>query len=74
MTFKITARGLNARVPPAAPALLAGTPEGGTVDAHGIQPFYTGLLARTSGLTVSIEPEGDCIVIAARQASQPVGA
>jgi histidine phosphotransferase ChpT len=72
MTFKITARGLNARVPPAAPALLAGKPESGIVDAHAIQPFYTGLLARTAGLAVSIEPEGDGIVIAARPAPQPV--
>jgi histidine phosphotransferase ChpT len=72
MTFKITARGLNARVPPAAPALLAGKPESGIVDAHAIQPFYTGLLARTAGLAVSIEPDGDGILIAARPAPQPV--
>jgi histidine phosphotransferase ChpT len=72
MTFKITARGLNARVPPAAPALLAGKPENGTVDAHAIQPFYTGLLARSGGLAVSIELEGDGVVIAARPAPHPV--
>jgi histidine phosphotransferase ChpT len=74
MTFKITARGLNARIPPAAPMLLAGTPEGGIVDAHSIQPFYTGLLARVSGLAVSIEADGDGIVVAARSASPPAGA
>src|ERR1700730_2491648 len=31
MTFKISARGLNARIPQAVPALLAGSPENGAV-------------------------------------------
>jgi histidine phosphotransferase ChpT len=66
MTFKITARGLNARIPQAVPALLAGCPENGSVDAHAIQPFYAGLLARASGLAVTIEAEGEAIAVAAR--------
>jgi histidine phosphotransferase ChpT len=66
MTFKITSRGLNARIPQAVPGLLAGSPESGTVDAHAIQPFYAGLLARNCGLTLSIEAEGDAIAVAAR--------
>jgi histidine phosphotransferase ChpT len=73
MTFKITARGLNARIPQAVPAMLAGCPEDGTVDAHAIQPFYAGLLARTSGLALTIEAEGDAIVVAARQGGAPIG-
>jgi histidine phosphotransferase ChpT len=71
MTFKLSARGLNARIPQAVPALLAGSPEGGNVDAHGIQAFYAGLLARTSGLAVSIEADGDAIVVAARAVPPP---
>jgi histidine phosphotransferase ChpT len=66
MAFKIVARGLNARIPQAVPALLAGCPEGGVVDAHAIQPFYAGLLARSCGLAVTIEAEGDAVVVAAR--------
>ena len=66
MAFKIVARGLNARIPQAVPALLAGRPEGGVVDAHAIQPFYAGLLARSCGLAVTIEAEGDAVVVAAR--------
>lgn len=66
MTFKITARGLNARIPQAVPALLAGCPEDETVDAHAIQPFYAGLLARTSGLALTMESEGEAIVLMAR--------
>jgi histidine phosphotransferase ChpT len=66
MAFKIAARGLNARIPQAVPALLSGCPEGGAVDAHAIQPFYAGLLARNCGLAVTIEAEGDAVVVAAR--------
>ncbi len=46
MGFRIGCVGINARIPQAIPALLAGTSESGGVDAHAIQPFYTGLLAR----------------------------
>jgi len=74
MTFKISARGLNARIPQAAPALLAGFPERGVVDAHAIQPFYAGLLGRASGLAVSIEADGDAIVVAARAMTAPASA
>jgi histidine phosphotransferase ChpT len=64
MSFRVTAAGTNARVPPHAAALLAGTPEG-PVDAHAIQPFYTGMLARSCELSVSVAPEGETIVVAA---------
>src|SRR5438105_4615453 len=36
--FRIVANGLNARIPPAVPGLVAGEPGDGTVDAHAIQP------------------------------------
>jgi histidine phosphotransferase ChpT len=74
MTFKISARGLNARIPQAVPALLAGFPDRGVVDAHAIQPFYTGLLGRADGLAVSIEADGDAIVVAARAMTAPADA
>jgi histidine phosphotransferase ChpT len=64
-TFRITARGLNARIAQAVPELLAGSPAGGTVDAHAIQPFYTGLLGRHCGLAVTIAAQGDAVVVAA---------
>ncbi len=65
MSFRITAAGPNARIPPHATELVAGTAEG-PVDAHAIQPFYTGLLARSCGLTVTLAPEGEAITISAR--------
>ena len=65
--FRVGTTGLNARLPQAAAGLLAGTPaEGHTVDAHAVQPFYTGLLARNCGLAISIATEGDGVVVAAR--------
>jgi histidine phosphotransferase ChpT len=63
--YCITAAGLNARVAEATPELLAGSPAR-TVDAHAIQPVYTGILARDCGLTVSAALEGDAVVVAAR--------
>jgi histidine phosphotransferase ChpT len=64
--FRVSAAGLNAKVPQSIPPLLAGTPSEGTIDAHAIQPFYTGLLAKNCGLGVEMAVEGDAVVIAAR--------
>ena len=65
MGFKIMSSGLNARIAQAVPALVAGEAEN-PIDAHAIQPFYTGLLARTCGMTVTLAPEGESIVLTAR--------
>jgi histidine phosphotransferase ChpT len=64
MSFRITATGLNARVPQAVPGLLASS-SADSVDAHAVQPFYTGLLARSCGLTVTLAAEGEAIVVRA---------
>src|SRR5262249_25840543 len=66
INFRIIATGLNARVPQAVPGLLAGIPTEQQIDAHAVQPYYTGLLARSCGLTVNIATEGDVIVVTAR--------
>ena len=66
MGFKIVAAGTNAKISPAVPDLLAGGSHGGSVDAHAIQPHYTGLLARQCGLAVSIAMEGDAVAVTAR--------
>jgi histidine phosphotransferase ChpT len=62
--FRITGGGLNARLTTTTADLLAGNPAQ-PVDAHAIQPFYTGLLARDCGLTLSAVAEGETVVIAA---------
>lgn len=64
--FKITATGLNARIQPAVPGLLAGDAGGHPVDAHAIQPFYTGMLARHSDLAIDLVLDGDHVVATVR--------
>jgi histidine phosphotransferase ChpT len=63
--FQVTASGLNARMTPNTVELLAGSPAH-PVDAHGIQPLYTGILARDCGLALSAGSEGEAVVLTAR--------
>jgi histidine phosphotransferase ChpT len=69
MGFRVTASGLNARIPQAVPALLKGEPDGHSVDAHAIQPFYAGMLARACGLELAMAAEGDGVVLTATPAA-----
>src|SRR5271168_4715611 len=62
--YRVTASGLNARVTPATAELLSGSPAH-PVDAHAIQPLYTGILARDCGLTVAAAAEGEIVVLTA---------
>ena len=41
-------------IPAGCVGLLSGMPEEGSVDARGIQPFYTGLLARMTDMDINI--------------------
>jgi histidine phosphotransferase ChpT len=66
MGFKVTAAGTNAKVPPAVPALLTGEGSGEGVDAHRIQPFYAGLLARACGMKATIAMDGEAVVVTAQ--------
>lgn len=65
MSFRVTTVGTNIRVPQAIPGLLAGGSNGEPIDAHAIQPYYTGLLARSCGLTAAMTIDGDTVTIAA---------
>lgn len=49
--------------------LLSGNPEEG-VDARGIQPFYTGLLARMTDLELELKLEGSVLTFEARPAAK----
>ena len=68
-SFRIVTSGQMVRVPNGVADLIAGRPENGHVDAHVIQPFYTGLVARASGMSVTIDMEGDSVVIQAKPAA-----
>ncbi len=65
MGFKVSATGTNAKIPPTASLLSAEAGDEG-LDAHRIQPFYAGLLAKACGLTAGIAMEGEAVVVAAR--------
>jgi len=62
--FRLTSSGLNARLAEATAGLLVGSPAH-PVDAHAIQPLYTGILARDCGLTVSAAAERETVVVTA---------
>src|SRR6476469_2498425 len=64
--FKVSAAGTNAKVPPVVPPLLTGELGGETVDAHRIQPFYAGLLAKACGLKATVAMDGEAVVVSAQ--------
>ena len=64
MGFRVTAGGLNARLPQNIADLLSGA-QAAAVDAHMVQPYYTRLLAQACGLHVALAPDGEAVVIAA---------
>ena len=65
MSFRVTTAGLNARVPQNIAEVLSSPAAPPASDAHGVQPYYTRLLAQACGLKVSLTPEGENVVIAA---------
>lgn len=59
--FTITSSGPKTLIPNAVQGLLAGTPEDGSVDARGIQPFYTGVLARQVHMGLNLTLDGEIL-------------
>jgi histidine phosphotransferase ChpT len=57
-------------MPAGVEGLLSGAPEGG-VDARGIQPFYTGILARMTGMDLEIGLEGSTFRFTAAPGQPP---
>ncbi len=69
--FTIKSKGLNARIPTHSEHLLSGHTETGSVDAHGIQVFYTGLIAKAAKMDIKLVLEGDEVTITAKDAVEP---
>jgi histidine phosphotransferase ChpT len=63
--IRLDAKGPNARLANHVQSLVAGAPESDSVDAHGIQAFYTGLVARASNMDVRIHATADGVSVAA---------
>ena len=68
--FRITAKGTKTLVPSGSEGLLSGSPEEG-VDARGIQPFYTGLLGRMTGMALAIGIENEEFFLTATPEAAP---
>lgn len=64
MSFRVSAAGLNARLPQHIAELLSASQPPAT-DAHAVQPYYTRLLAQACGLSVKLAPEGEAVVVTA---------
>ena len=60
--FRIASSGHNARLSEATAELIVGSPDR-AVDAHAIQPLYTGILARDCGLVLSAAVETEAVVL-----------
>ncbi|WEK50391.1 MAG: histidine phosphotransferase family protein [Candidatus Kaistia colombiensis] len=58
--------GPSARIPPAFEKLIPGTIVDVNIDAHAVQPYYAGLLARSCGMTVAAVLDGTDVIITAR--------
>lgn len=64
-SFRLTGTGNKTYIQDGMTELLAGRPVDGRVDARGVQPFYTGLLARMSGLDLSLRIEDGVLLFTA---------
>jgi histidine phosphotransferase ChpT len=64
MSFRVTASGLNARLPQNIADILGSDGPMGA-DAHSVQPYYTRLLAQSCGLKVGIAADGEAMVVTA---------
>jgi histidine phosphotransferase ChpT len=63
--FSLAASGPMVRVPPKFLELHSGNKPDEPIDAHAVQPYYTLLLAREAGMTISIRATAEEIVLSA---------
>jgi len=64
IAFRVTAAGLNARLPQAIAEMLA-SEQDGPVEAHAVQPYYTRLLAQSCGLKLVMAMDGEAVTVTA---------
>jgi len=69
ITLHVTAKGPNPRLATGVVDLVAGRPENGRVDAHTIQPYFAGLVARECGMDVEVETLADGFAFVAKPAA-----
>jgi len=67
--MSVSVKGPNLKLASHVADLLEGRSESGVVDAHGIQPYFTGLVARSSGMGVQVVATSDEIALKAAPAA-----
>lgn len=65
VSLKVESSGPNLRLASSIPDLIRGEPESGTIDAHGIQAFYSGLVARACNMALTTAVTTESVVIEA---------
>ncbi len=65
-TLRVTSHGSHVRLASNITGLLAGEPENGAVDAHGIQAYYTGLVAAATHMSIEITSSPEGVIIQAK--------
>ena len=65
----ITVKGPNLKLASHVADLLEGRSESGGVDAHGIQPYFTGLVARSCNMAVQVTASADDVILKAETAA-----
>lgn len=71
MVLNVASKGANPRLAHGVVELLAGEPEAGKVDAHTIQPYFTGLVARECGMSVAVDVQPEGVRLTARPNAIP---
>ena len=69
--FALRSTGPRPRVPAAFEKLVPGEADPASIDAHAVQGYYTGALARAARMTVSARLDGDAVVIEAAAQNAP---
>jgi histidine phosphotransferase ChpT len=64
--MRVQTKGVNPRLASGVADLVAGRPESGAVDAHSIQPYFAGLVARECGMEVAITVDAEAVTFEAR--------
>ena len=66
----VSVKGPNLKLASHVAGLLDGQSESGSVDAHGIQAYFTGLVARSSGMSVEVIATSDEIQLKAETVAE----
>ena len=64
-TLSVTVKGPNLKLAGHVASLLEGVSESGSVDAHGIQPYFAGLVARDCGMQVEVTANAEEVALKA---------